>query len=170
MLAKVHKFCFGERYAVRGLVFYDGRPSIIYYKWTVPIWKTCLKHMFSGRWFKLELRKSGVCLRYEENFFMVFWKPYSPGYVDKKGSYQKSKRFQFLTFNINEINNNKKGSIMNDRIQANVVVGKDVVPGDTVPVDLSIPATLVRKEDKAKAQDGKFVQTPEDKAGVTASQ
>lgn len=69
----------------------------------------------------------GVYFRYNCRFFKFFWKPYSDGWFDRDGVWHKSKKFQFLTFTINDYLGHldpRKGKNMNGNL--NTVTNTDM--------------------------------------------
>jgi len=104
------KYILGLYYAIGGIVYHDGRCATQYvYIPASYFWKELIPKIECGR-----CGSKGVYLRYNDRFFEFFWKPYSPHWIDKEGVLRKSKRFQFLSFKINQ---DKKGKHMNDITQ-----------------------------------------------------
>lgn len=73
----------------------------------------------------------GAYFRYNNRFFEFFWKPYSSGYYDEEKIWHNSKKFQFLTFEINNFrtfspNKGKNMNVTRNEITTvdNAVVGE----------------------------------------------
>lgn len=51
---------------------------------------------------KIERLYGGVGFRLKDRFWRFYWRPVCPSWVDTTGKIVKSKKFQFLTFEINK--------------------------------------------------------------------